>query len=81
MCVCVCVCACVYTSVCGHQGKASKPLTQTHTHTHTHTHQDTVAEMATDIKAKRTGEVAASADELFRFINKVRGGGAQTPLC
>lgn len=33
--------------------------------------QDTMAEMATDIKAKRTGEVSASADELFQFINKV----------
>ena len=36
--------------------------------------------MATDIKAKRTGEVAASADELFRFINKVRGGGRRHPF-
>ena len=35
--------------------------------------QDTMAEMASDIKAKRTGEVSASADELFQFINKVRG--------
>ena len=32
-----------------------------------------MAEMASDIKAKRTGEVSASADELFQFINKVRG--------
>lgn len=36
--------------------------------------QDTMAEMASDIKAKRTGEVSASADELFRFINKARLG-------
>lgn len=33
-----------------------------------------MAEMASDIKAKRTGEVSASADELFRFINKARLG-------
>jgi hypothetical protein len=33
--------------------------------------QDTVAEMAREIKNKRTGEVSASADELFQFINKV----------
>jgi hypothetical protein len=33
--------------------------------------QDTVAEMAREIKTKRTGEVSASADELFQFINKV----------
>lgn len=38
----------------------------------THAPQDTMAEMASDIKAKRTGEVSASADELFRFINRVR---------
>lgn len=31
-----------------------------------------MAEMASDIKAKRTGEMSASADELFRFINRVR---------
>jgi len=36
--------------------------------------QDTMAEMAKEIKAKRTGEVSASADELFQFINKVGGG-------
>lgn len=34
--------------------------------------QDTMSEMAREIKNKRTGEVSASADELFRFINKVR---------
>jgi hypothetical protein len=31
-----------------------------------------MAEMASDIKARRTGEVSASADELFQFINKAR---------
>jgi hypothetical protein len=31
-----------------------------------------MSEMAREIKNKRTGEVSASADELFRFINKVR---------
>ncbi|KAI8468150.1 MAG: LETM1-domain-containing protein [Monoraphidium minutum] len=38
--------------------------------------QDTMAEMAKEIKSKRTGEVSASADELFQFINKVRAGAA-----
>ena len=33
--------------------------------------QDTVAEMAKDIKSKRTGEVQASAEELYKFMNKV----------
>ena len=32
--------------------------------------------MARDIKAKRTGEVSASADELYRFIGRVRAGQA-----
>lgn len=41
--------------------------------------QDTMAEMASDIKAKRTGEVSASADELFRFINKARLGAGAGP--
>lgn len=36
--------------------------------------QDTVAEMAKNIKAKRTGEMSASADELYTFINRVRAG-------
>jgi hypothetical protein len=30
-----------------------------------------MAEMAKEIKTKRTGEVSASADELFQFINTV----------
>jgi hypothetical protein len=38
--------------------------------------QDTMAEMARDIKAKRTGEVSASANELYQFINKVRRTGS-----
>jgi LETM1 and EF-hand domain-containing protein 1 len=38
--------------------------------------QDTVQEMAKEIKSKRTGEVSASADELFEFINRVRAGSA-----
>ena len=33
--------------------------------------QDTVAEMAKDIKSKRTGEVQASSEELYKFMNKV----------
>ena len=33
--------------------------------------QDTVAEMARDMKRSRTGDVAATADELYNFINKV----------
>ena len=33
--------------------------------------QDTVAEMAKDIKAKRTGAAAASAEELYNFMDKV----------
>lgn len=36
--------------------------------------QDTVAEMAKEIKATRSGRVQASADELYSFINKVRVG-------
>lgn len=39
-----------------------------------HCWQDTVAEMAKDIKAKRTGEMSATAAELYTFINRVRGG-------
>jgi hypothetical protein len=34
--------------------------------------QDTVAEMAKDIKAKRTGDTSASAAELYAFVNRVR---------
>ncbi|WIA07926.1 hypothetical protein OEZ85_007404 [Tetradesmus obliquus] len=37
--------------------------------------QDTVAEMAKDIKAKRTGEMSTNAAELYAFINRVRAGG------
>jgi hypothetical protein len=33
--------------------------------------QDTVAEMAKDIKAKRTGEMSTNAAELYAFINRV----------
>ena len=36
--------------------------------------QDTMAEMAQKIKSKRTGEVSASAGELFAFIGRVRAG-------
>lgn len=41
-------------------------------HPNTHTWQDTVAEMAKDIKAKRTGEMSTNAAELYAFINRVR---------
>jgi hypothetical protein len=44
-----------------------------------HCWQDTVAEMAKDIKAKRTGEMSATAAELYTFINRVRGGGIGGP--
>lgn len=33
-----------------------------------------MAEMAQKIKSKRTGEVSASAGELFAFIGRVRAG-------
>lgn len=36
--------------------------------------QDTVAEMAKDIKAKRTGDTSANAAELYAFVNRVRAG-------
>ena len=39
--------------------------------------QDTVAEMARDMKRSRTGDVAATADELYNFINKARVGVVQ----
>lgn len=38
--------------------------------------QDTVAEMAKDIKAKRTGDTSASAAELYAFVNRVRHASA-----
>jgi len=41
--------------------------------------QDTVAEMAKNIKAKRTGEMSASADELYTFINRVRNSPGLMP--
>jgi hypothetical protein len=45
--------------------------------------QATVAEMAKDIKAKRTGETSASAAELYAFVNRVGAGvvGARATLC
>ncbi|KAJ7563576.1 hypothetical protein O6H91_03G115700 [Diphasiastrum complanatum] len=37
--------------------------------------QDTVAEMAKEIKATRTGDIQRTAEDLDRFMNKVRTGG------
>lgn len=45
----------------------------------THHRQDTVAEMAKDIKAKRTGDTSANAAELYAFVNRVRHLDTFTP--
>lgn len=49
--------------------------------------QDTVAEMARDINRNRSGQVAATAEELYQFMKEVRRGGSTklahqgTPNC
>lgn len=34
--------------------------------------QDTVAEMASDMQKSRSGETATSAEELYRFMQRIR---------
>ncbi len=43
--------------------------------------QDTVSEMAKDIKSKRTGAAAASANELYQFMNKVCAQSMAVCMC
>ena len=36
--------------------------------------QDTVAEMAKDLRVRKSGEAATTAEELYQFVKRVRSG-------